>query len=182
MAGDLQHNARALMVRASSPTPVPHGRDEVSSPKQQPRHQQQAHKELQAMLRNQALAIETFQSKWQMAGQEAYAFIARTRAQSEDFVCAELNAVQRFEDSLQRQYDDQSKSHVNALQDACRDHVGQEEDKMRKALQHALTQESSMCHDQLQRALRTSRMSGGVCRCSCPSRNGAPSPADCTTS
>ena len=37
------------------------------------------------MLRNQALAIETFQSKWQMAGQEAHAFIARTRAQLEDF-------------------------------------------------------------------------------------------------
>ena len=93
-----------------------------------------------------------------MAGQEAHAFIARTRAQSEDFVRAELTAVQRFEDSLQRQYDGQLRSHVNALQDECRDHVGQEEDKMRKELQHALTQVSSMCHNQLQ-----------VCRCSCPS-------------
>ena len=60
-------------------------------------HEQQAHKELQTMLRNQALAIETFQSKWQMAGQGAHAFIARTRSQSEDFVRAELTAVQRFE-------------------------------------------------------------------------------------
>ena len=39
MAGDLQHNVRALMVRASSPMPVSDGRDEVSSLKQQLRHQ-----------------------------------------------------------------------------------------------------------------------------------------------
>ena len=88
-----------------------------------------------------------------MAGQEAHAFIARTRAQSEDFVRAELTAVQRFEDRLQRQYDGQLRSHVSALQDECREHVGQEEDKMRKELQHALTQESSVCQVQLQRAL-----------------------------
>ena len=106
------------------------------------------------MLRNQALAIDTFHSKWHMAGQEAHAFIARTRAQSEDFVRAKLTAVQRFEDSLQRQYDGQLRSHVNALQNECRDHVGQEEDKMRKELQRALTQEFSMCHDQLQQTLR----------------------------
>ena len=31
MAGDLQHNIRALMVRVSSPMPVSDGRDEVSS-------------------------------------------------------------------------------------------------------------------------------------------------------
>ena len=68
-------------------------------------------------------------------------------------LCAELTAVQRFEDSLQRQYDGQVRSHVNALQDECREHVGQEADKMRKALQHALTRESSICHDQ-QQALR----------------------------
>ena len=154
MAGDLQHNVRALMVRASSPMPVSDGRDEVSSLRPQLRHQQQAHKELQTMLRNQALAIETFQSKWQMAGQEAHAFIDRTRSQSEDFVRAELTAAQRFENSLQRQYDGQLRSHVSALQDECREHVGQEEDKTRKELQHALTQESSVCHDQLQQSLR----------------------------
>ena len=74
-----------------------------------------------------------------------HAFIVRTRAQSEDFVRAELTAVQRFEDSLQRQYDGQLRSHVNAFQDECREHVGQEEDKMRKELQHALTQESCVC-------------------------------------
>ena len=94
------------------------------------------------MLRNQALATESFQSKWQMAGQEAHAFITRIRAQSEDFVHAELTAVQRIEDSLQRQHDGQLRSHADALQDECRDHVGQEEDKMRNQLQHALTQES----------------------------------------
>ena len=77
------------MVRASSPMPVSDGRDEASSLRRQLDHQQQAHKELQTMLRNQALATETFQSKWQMAGQEAHAFIARTRSQSEDFVRAE---------------------------------------------------------------------------------------------
>ena len=81
-------------------------------------------------------------------------YIARARAQSENFVRAELNAVQRFEDSLQHQYDGQLRSHVNALQDECREHVGQEEDKMRKELQHALTQESSVCQDQLQQTLR----------------------------
>ena len=141
------------MVRVSSPMPVSDGRDEVSSLRQQLHHQQQAHKELQTMLRNQALAIDSFQSKWQMAGQEAHAFIARTRSQSENFVRAEPTAVQRFENSLQRQYDGQLRSHVSALQDECREHVGQE-DKMRKELQHALTQESTVCHDQLQQALR----------------------------
>ena len=126
VAGDLQHNVRALMIRASSPTPVSDGHDEVSSLRKQLRHQQQAHRELQTMLQNQALEIETFQSKWQMAGQEEHAFAARTRAQSEDFVRAELTAVQRFEDSLEHQYDGQLRSHVNALQDECREHVGQE--------------------------------------------------------
>ena len=140
MPGDLQHYVRALMVRASSPMPVSDGHDEVSSLRKQLRHQQQTHRKLQTMLKNQALAIETFQSKWQMAGQEAHAFIARIRAQSEDFVRAEFTGVQQFEDSLQRQYDGQLRSHVNALQDECREHVGQEEDKMRNALQHALAQ------------------------------------------
>ena len=58
LAGDLQHNVRALMVRASSPMPVSDGRDEVSSLRKQLRHQQQTHRELQTMLKDQALAIE----------------------------------------------------------------------------------------------------------------------------
>ena len=134
--------------------PVSDGRDEVSNLRQQLRHQRKIHRELQTMRRNQALAIETFQSKWQMAGQEAHAFVARAHSESEDFVRAELTAVQRFENSLQRKYDGQLRSHVNALQDECREHVGKEEDKMRKELQHALTQESSICHDQRQQTLR----------------------------
>ena len=57
----------------------------LSSLCKQLRHQQQAHRELQTMLKNQALAIDFFQSKWQMAGQEAHAFVARTRAQSASY-------------------------------------------------------------------------------------------------
>ena len=41
------------------------------------------------------------------AGQEAHAFIAKTRSQSEDFVQAEFMSVQRLEDSLECQYDGQ---------------------------------------------------------------------------
>ena len=39
------------------------------------------------MLKNQALAIETFQSNWQMAGQEIHAFVSRARSEAEVFVC-----------------------------------------------------------------------------------------------
>ena len=117
------------------PTPVSDGHDEVPRIRKQLRHQQQAHREMQTMLKNQALAIKTFQSEWQMAGQEAHAFKARTRSLSEDFARAEVLAVQRFEDSLQRHYDGQLRSHVHALQGECENHVGQEEDKLRKELQ-----------------------------------------------
>ena len=55
MAGDLQHNVRAFIVRVSFPMSVSDGRDEVSSLRKQLYHQQQAHKELQLMLQNQAL-------------------------------------------------------------------------------------------------------------------------------
>ena len=67
MAGDLQHNVRVLMLRASSPMPVSDGCDEVASLRKQLRHQQQTHREMQTMLKNQALVIEPDQSKWQMA-------------------------------------------------------------------------------------------------------------------
>ena len=59
-------------------------------------------------------------------------FKAKTRSQSEDFARAELTAAQRCEDSLQRQYDGQLRSHVHTLQDEYRDLVGQEEDKLCK--------------------------------------------------
>ena len=65
MAGDIQHNVRALMVKVSSPMPTPDGRDEVSSLRKQLGHQQQAHEEMQTMLKNQAWAIEISLSKWQ---------------------------------------------------------------------------------------------------------------------
>ena len=84
------------MLRASSPTPVADGHDEVASLRKHLRHQQQAHRETQTTLKNQALAIETFQSKWQMDGEEAHALIAKTHSLSEDFARAELMAVQRF--------------------------------------------------------------------------------------
>ena len=105
------------------------------------------------MLQNQFLAIETFQSKWLMAGQEAHAFIARTRVQSEDFVLAKLTSVQRFEESLQRQYDGQPRSHVQVTRRMSRP-CWPEAGKMRKEVQDALTQESSVCQDQLQQTLR----------------------------
>ena len=154
MAGDLQHNVRALMLRLSSLMPVPDGHDEVARLRKQLRHQQQTHREMQTMFKNQTLAIDTFQRKWQMACQEAHAFITKTCPLSKDFARAELTAVQRLEDSFQRQYDDQLQSHVHALQNECRDHVGQEEDKLHNELQQTLTQKSSMCRDQLQQTLR----------------------------
>ena len=72
---------RTLIIRVSSPMPVSDGRDEVSSlTTAAAPPAERLTSELQTMLRKQALAIETFQSKWQMAGQEAHAFIARTRS------------------------------------------------------------------------------------------------------
>ena len=62
-----------------------------------------------------------------MAGQEAHAFTARKLVLSQRTL---LTTVQRFEDSLQHQKDGQIWSHVNALQDEPREHVGREEDKM----------------------------------------------------
>ena len=40
------------------------------------------------------------------------------------------------------------------IQNECRDHVGQEEDKLRKGLQQALTQESSLYRDQLHQTVK----------------------------
>ena len=64
-----------------------------------------------------------------------------------DFVRAELGAIARFEDRVQRQYSGELQQHVHALQDQCRDHVGQEESKLRKELTHALTHESQVFKD-----------------------------------
>ena len=98
------------------------------------------------MLKNQTLAVETFQSKWQMVGQEAHAFIARTRSQSEDFARAELTTVQRFEDSLQRSYDGHLRSHVHVLQGECRSRPRLRnptciDDQLQQTLRHQLWEE-----------------------------------------
>ena len=58
-------------------------------------------------------------------------------------------------------------------------HVGQEEDEMRKELQHALTQESSVYHDNLQQALRQRACQEEYA--DAPSGNGAAETADFTT-
>ena len=122
------------MARASSPMPVLDGRDEVSSLRQQLRHQQQAHQELQTMLQNQALAIETFQSKWQMAGQEAHAFIARTRAQRTLYV----QSLPQSSD-LRRVFSVNMMVYFDHMFTRYMTNVKTEEDKMRKELQHAFT-------------------------------------------
>ena len=148
MAGSLQQNVRALMVRASSPMPSDsRHQDEVARLRAQLQHSKKVNGDMRALLQNQALAIEQFQNRWQMAGQEAHAFVARTRSESEDFVRAELGAIERFEDRVQRQYSGELQQHVHALQDQCREHVGHEESKLRKELTNALTHESQVCRD-----------------------------------
>ena len=125
MAGFLQQNVRALMVRASSPMPsVDRQQDEVARLRTQLQHSKKVNGDMRALLQNQALAIEKFQNRWQMAGQEAHAFVVRTRSESKDFVRAELGAIEKFEDRMQRQYSGELQQHVHALQDECRAHVG----------------------------------------------------------
>ena len=51
IAGGLQHNVRALMVRANSPTPVSDGHDEVAGLRKQLQHQQQAPREMKSVLK-----------------------------------------------------------------------------------------------------------------------------------
>ena len=148
MAGLLQQNVRALMVRASSPMPSSdRQQDEVARLRAQLQHSKKVNGDMRALLQNQALAIEQFQNRWQMAGQEPHAFVVRTRSESEDFVRAELGAIERFEDRMQRQYSGELQQHAHALQDQCREHVGQEESKLRKELTSALTHESQVCKD-----------------------------------
>ena len=147
MAGSLQQNARALMVRASSPMPTSdRHQDEVARLRAQLQHSKKINGDMRALLQNQALAIEQFQNRWQMAGQEAHTFVVRTRSESEDFVRAELGAIERFEDRVQRQYSGELQQRVHALQDECHAHVGQES-KLRKELTNALTHESQVCRD-----------------------------------
>ena len=120
MAGSLQQNVRALMVRASSPMPSSdrqrNEQDEVARLRAQLQHSKKINGDMRALLQNQALAIQQFQNRWHMAGQEAHAFVVRTRSESEYFVRAELGAIERFEDRLQRQYNGELQQHVHVLQ------------------------------------------------------------------
>ena len=68
MAGSLQQNARALMVRASSPMlTLDRQQDEVARLRAQLQHSKKVNGDMRALLQNQALAIEQFQNRWQMA-------------------------------------------------------------------------------------------------------------------
>ena len=67
MAGSLQQNVRALMVRASSPMPSSERRkDEVARLRAQLHHSMRTNHDMRCLLQSQALAIEQFQSRWQM--------------------------------------------------------------------------------------------------------------------
>ena len=148
MAGSLQQNVRALMVRTSSlmPSSERH-QDKIARLRAQLQHARRTNHDMRELLQNQALAIDQFQNRWQMVGQEAHAFVARTQSESQDFVRAELGAIERFEDRMQRQYNGELQKHVHALQDECREHVGQEESKLKNELTNALTHESQACKD-----------------------------------
>ena len=91
-------------------------KDEVARLRAQLQHSKKTNQDMRVVLQNQALAIEQFQNRWQMAGQEAHAFVVRTRSESEDFVRAEHGAIERFEDRMQRQYNGELQQHVHVLQ------------------------------------------------------------------
>ena len=155
MAGDLQHNVRALTLRASNHTPVSDGHEEVASLRKHLQHQQQLIMKCRPCLRNKLWRCDRDYPK-----QVAHGWPRRACIRCQDSLTVRGLRVGRtpcaafWIDSLQRQCDGQLRSHVHALQDECRDHVGQEEEKLRKELQQALSQESNMCRDQLHQALR----------------------------
>ena len=76
----VQHNVRTLMFRASSPMPISDGHDEVSSLRKQLRHQQQTHRELQTMLKNQVLATRFSRANGKWLVKKFVPFAAKTRA------------------------------------------------------------------------------------------------------
>ena len=51
---------------------------------------------MEIMLHNQALAMNAFQYKWQMTGNEAQTFVLRRGSQFEYFVRCEMSVVERF--------------------------------------------------------------------------------------
>ena len=63
MAGSLQQNVRALMVRASSPMPSSERhKDEVARLRAQLQHSKKTNGDMRALLQNQALTIEQFRT------------------------------------------------------------------------------------------------------------------------
>ena len=80
--------------------------------------------------------------------------IQRTRSQFGDFVRCEMTAVKRFESRLQNEYECRIRHHVLALQDECRDHVGNEEMKLPSELQEL---EEALQHDCIMWYTRTAR-------------------------
>ena len=111
---------------------------------EQLRRQRRSNLEMKQMLQNQVLAIDAFQHKRQLAGQEAQSFVQCRRKNSEDFVRCELAAVERFESTLQKECDAQLHHRTLALQNKCWDHVAGEL-KTRAEFQQALQHESALC-------------------------------------
>ena len=146
MAGILQRGVRALTSRARNPDVIPQGpADELARLREQLHNQRRNNLEMKQTLQNQALEIDAYQHKWQLAGQEAQSFGQPARNDSEDFVCCDLVAVERFESTLQKEYDAQLHTRMHALQDECRDHVTGNELKMRAELQQAPQHEFALC-------------------------------------
>ena len=57
-----------------------------------------------------------------------------------------MTAIESFESRLQKEYECRIRDHVLARQDECRDHVGNEEMKLRTELQQALQRETHVAH------------------------------------
>ena len=105
MAGTLQHGVRTVFSPTSSPDVITPG-------------QRRSNLEMKQTLQNQALVIETFKHKRQLAVQEAQSFAQRTRNNSEDFVRCELAAVYHFKASLQKEHDAQLRKNACATRRA----------------------------------------------------------------
>ena len=80
VTGTLQYGVRAFLTRANTPAPELRGHaDELFRLTAQLQYQKRSNHEMKVMLHKQALVIDAFQHKWQMAGNETQAFVQRTR-------------------------------------------------------------------------------------------------------
>ena len=99
MAGDLQHDVRALMVRASSPMPVLDGRDEVSSLRKQLRAiSNKLTENCRPCLRTKLWRSRLSRVNGRWLVKKHMPLIARTRAVRATLY---VQIVQRISDSLQ---------------------------------------------------------------------------------